>query len=434
MNLKKFISTQKSQCEKYDYEIILLFLTFFYLFFLPDLSFISPIFKNSLIIVLLVLIFGVIYYKEFLHFIRINKYISFSAILIVLANIYTLGITVMNKIPINYNITGIIFILKLLLFMILFSVLNVKKKINKIDFIINVFFIQGIICLLMLFIPFLKNIANSLYINNFPDYYTSPQLGIVETRIYGIASDYTFSLAISLALVSIYALILFFKTKNKGYLLKCIIMILGSCLNGRTGFLIFICCLVIVLVINLNTVYLTTNIKKLLLFLIMFCISVVLFVLFTDSTWKIWFVSAFQEIINLFIGKDSVTISAIKEVLFFPENTQFIFGIGAKVFGDYGMSLIGRMSDIGYVNDIFRGGLVYVLVAYSSYLLLCYVAIKNLIVKNSSKNDFIIIIFSFLFLFISNFKGESFSGSSIYFVCLFIQYVYLSRSEGEKNE
>lgn len=424
-----------SSALKNKYQYFLLYILFFYFIFMPDLSFVNSFFKNSVVLTILLIIILIFYFKDVYKFIVQNKVILISTSIILFANFYTLVISIMNDIPIQNNINGIIFILKTLTFIGIFTLLDKYYHRNKFDFLINIFFFQSLICFCMLIFPFLKEIANCLYINNFPGYYSSPQLGIVETRIYGIASDYTFSLSISMALVSLYSLILYFKKKKMNYLIKSLFILTASMLNGRTGFFIFLLCTFIIIVYNIrvHNFEKINLIKKKFFILSSLFIMILIMLTFVDSSWINWFKSSFIEIGSLLTGKKIGVFDALNKAFFLPSGLNLIFGVGGKVYGELGLQLVGRMSDIGYVNDIFRGGLIYALFAYGAYCYIIYQAIKKSEIDNMSalNNDSLLLISSFIFILVSNYKGEAFSGSSIFFLSLYASYVYLLKKKKE---
>lgn len=424
-----------SSALKNKYQYFLLYILFFYFIFMPDLSFVNSFFKNSVVLTILLIIILIFYFKDVYKFIVQNKVILISTSIILFANFYTLVISIMNDIPIQNNINGIIFILKTLTFIGIFTLLDKYYHRNKFDFLINIFFFQSLICFCMLIFPFLKEIANCLYINNFPGYYSSPQLGIVETRIYGIASDYTFSLSISMALVSLYSLILYFKKKKMNYLIKSLFILTASMLNGRTGFFIFLLCTFIIIVYNIrvHNFEKINLIKKKFFILSSLFIMILIMLTFVDSSWINWFKSSFIEIGSLLTGKKIGVFDALNKAFFLPSGLNLIFGVGGKVYGELGLQLVGRMSDIGYVNDIFRGGLIYALFAYGAYCYIIYQAIKKSEIENMSalNNDSLLLISSFIFILVSNYKGEAFSGSSIFFLSLYASYVYLLKKKKE---
>ena len=45
--------------------------------------------------------------------------------------------------------------------------------------------------------------------------------------------------------------------------------------------------------------------------------------------------------------------------MFFPEGMEFVFGRGHRVYGEAAKQAGYTASDIGFVNDMFMGGLIY---------------------------------------------------------------------------
>lgn len=102
-------------------------------------------------------------------------------------------------------------------------------------------------------------------------------------------------------------------------------------------------------------------------------------------------------------------------MLFFPEGSEMIFGEGHRVYPHYGRSKGYNSLDIGYVNDLFMGGLIYTFLLYGTIL--------KFILKKSYKkvdNDIsdiqiktVVPIFLCIVLLLSNYKGESMRGGVI---------------------
>ena len=82
-------------------------------------------------------------------------------------------------------------------------------------------------------------------------------------------------------------------------------------------------------------------------------------------------------------------------------------------------------SDIGYVNDIFMGGMIYIFILYGTVLrfLLRKPAIENF--KNKTDYELCMLISKFLAvaLLVSNFKGEVMRGGIVLLVAIFLKIV-----------
>lgn len=412
---------------------LLLYVLGFYIFYLPDFSFINPLFKNSFILVIIDLLLIVCLRKRFLFFWYDNK-ISKYLLGMCIINLYTLIPTLINGVQLSNNLTAIIFPLKLISLVGLYLIIDTVyiDITSKLNFLIKVGLIQAIICLLMLIVPFLKNIANIMYISNVVDYTNSPVYGITLYRIYGLTSDFTFATSIFQAMLSSVSMIFFLNSKRVYYFIAFCLLLFSSILNGRTGFLITIIC------IFTGTMLYAIKMRnyKFIPITIVSLIGITLFItLFIDEQWLNWIFSSFREIFTLFSRQNpETTFTTLNEYTFFPRGLFMIFGMGSRVFGDIGMALIGKSSDIGYINDIFRGGLIYILTFYSSIAGIVYSSIKNELMEINKTQRTLLIVVLLFFLLVSNYKGEAIAGSSILLGFIYFMLCLNSRRSREKNE
>lgn len=406
---------------KKNKQFIFLYIFAFYFFYLPDLGFISPVLNSSVVLAIIDTILFIINRKKV-------KQIFFDKFFIVLFTItlYTLIVTIINGNPIYSNLTGFVIFLKSIyfLFMIYYLSKSYREPKSKINFIINVGNIQAFICIIMLIVPYAKEIANWLYISNFPNYYLSSVVGITSYRIYGITSDYTFSLSIFMSMIAALSFFMFIDTKKGKYLLSSVVCLISSILNGRTGTVIFIIVIILLLIINWKKSWI--NKKNILIAGVFVFLVIVLLISMKEVYFVNWILTGFREIISLINGSATGTFNVLlNNYLFIPDTIiNFIFGEGGRVYGEIGQIIAGRSSDIGYVNDLFRGGIVYCIIYYSSILWLLnklYMKAKLLYEK---KYAFSLVTIIFIYFAISNFKGEALGGSSILFLGLYVIYVY----------
>lgn len=416
--------------KKEQFNKILIYILAFYFFYQPDLSLISPFLKNSILLVILNCLCLFLLRRELKRYYTENNIFINLVGLLCIFSLMTLVSTVINKYPIVNNLTSIIMCLKsfLFLFLMIMIDLNYKTKEEKIKFIINIGLIQTVCCLLMLIFPFFKEIANQLYIQNIPDYYHSPQFGITEARIYGIFGDYTFSSSIFMAFLATLSLYYYFIYKNNYYLLSSILILFSSMLNGRTGSYIFVLCTLLILAFNINVEKITRKIIFNFLCLIIVLISAIY--IFRDTTYVRWILSGGEEVINLVSGNKVGTFDILlNEFIFFPSGIKLLLGYGSRVYGELGGSVVGKASDIGYINDIFRGGIIFIICYYGVILCLIKQLFYNIKDSVGVNKSILLIIVIFIVLLISNFKGEALAASSILFLFLYVVGISYSQNK-----
>lgn len=259
---------------------------------------------------------------------------------------------------------------------------------------LNVVFIQGIIAVLMLLVPAFHDVALHLYYagaveNSF----------ISDKRIYGLSSEYTYTTPILNGIFGVIAVFLSIK-KSKLYLIYVPIILLLVLLNGRTGLIVFIIGSIIIIFQNSRRF---THIVGLLIlsslgiYAVFYLISI-----FSIETYN-WILGFFTDTSNLLDGKATGNYTQLG--MQFPSE-NLIFGYGFRIFDPSKVISNGiffRQSDIGYVNDLFLGGIVYLILLYIpifTYILSS--ADKDVQFKNSGLSFFLLIT-----LVIADYKGET---------------------------
>ena len=87
----------------------------------------------------------------------------------------------------------------------------------------------------------------------------------------------------------------------------------------------------------------------------------------------------------------------------FPKGVKLIFGAGTEIIGGVVEEKYGTASDVGFMNDLWRGGLVYCVVMYGTYLLALWWMMCSKAVRRETGTLLAIL---WLFTFgIVNFKG-----------------------------
>lgn len=282
--------------------------------------------------------------------------------------------------------------------------------------------LQGIICLLSLVLPFFKDIAIHLYqatggFNTF----------VMDARIYGISSDYTFGTPIYhglLAGIAVYDIIK--NGRRKNYYLYILLILAAVFLNGRTGLVVFL----LVSVVSMFYWYIKRHQKMRILgataalvFVVIGSLGVLQYA--SPSTYS--FVNSFiDDTKNLVVdGKLTGNYQVLLgESLHLPQNEQLVFGEGYRVYDSDAVDRFGFRSDIGYVNDIYMGGLVFALM---SYLSLFYFLVYR------SQENMVLFLTIALIGMIVNFKGEILRSAIFMFLIIYMKMLMQTRLDG-KNE
>lgn len=234
-------------------------------------------------------------------------------------------------------------------------------------------------------------------------------------RGFGFSSSLTYGYG--LVQGAIFAIGLFYIKDHKWFMILLPFMIVSALINARTG--------VVVAVFGL-LIYIVNNKGKMMVPLfVACCILSIVFIYLEDifvfldmnpETYK-WITLFFDEVTDVATGKslsEGRTSSVLLgDMFFFPDNlNDWIIGTGQVVFGGEK----ARNSDIGFINQIFYGGLVY----FSILMVFVLNVIKG-IRKSGHK---LLALFCLVFFLIGNFKGRFAPDSSGFFLIVLLFYYF----------
>ncbi|AEA00864.1 hypothetical protein HMPREF9243_0865 [Aerococcus sp. Group 1] len=279
---------------------------------------------------------------------------------------------------------------------------------NKfLEYIIFIGLTQAVISSLMVLIPGFKEFANMLYIEG-----ENPSLnllGITNHRIYGIGSGYTVALPFIQSFMGILSLYIVDKNMNMKYLFYSLFLAWSSLLNNRTGFIIYV---VVLLIFVLKKLFNRISLNALLMTFLILSLLILVPRFFQDSDKFQWLTTSIDDVFSYILHGDrsEYTQSLTQDFLKFPQGLSMIFGTGHRAFGEKARYFLGFNSDIGYVNDLFKGGLIYVIILYSTLFI-------NLFRRVS--NRFLLVSIT-IFLILANYKGEIINGSAVMMLAIII--------------
>ena len=422
---------------KLNIRLIILYIYSFILIYSPNLSYLIKI-NNFILYVLFTMLYLLKYgitkdkkifkyfkYKPVFIFIILTMFSSFYfAIRTIFAgtnalDIYNLRI-IQNLMPILYLVGTIIVYNEL-------TEMEFTKK-EKYKFIINIAFIQSLISISMIFITPLRNIAlNIFYSNhNFNQY-------ISNSRLYGICDgDYTYSFQILHGILALFTLSYSVIYREKKYFILTIFILIVTLLNGRFGLIIFI--IGTIFIISYYAIHTSNFVSIFKLTNLILATSILMLVLiynFLPNTYSL--ISHAYEDIILSITKSDTNSETTQliNMIFFPAGLALIFGKGFRVFGKKGTKFgFYRGSDVGYVNDIFMGGIIYISLLYSTYL-----SLVRQIIKNTNKVSFerVTAIALVLSAALANVKGEVFRSQLLTTILIVINIFMLLEIAKERE-
>ena len=290
--------------------------------------------------------------KRNFYFVLTTLFLTFYFVIIALINGYTDLRIFQSLMPIIY----------LSLILILNNKLN-KYDINKRKILYQLAVFQGVTCLLMLIFPSLKQLALDLYYHGGEE-----NIFISSKRIFGISYDYTYATPIYHGILIGLCLDDYLKNKNIKYMLYIPFIFIAIILNGRTGMIIATISTIMVLIFSINKKNFLKILKLSLIFVFLLSMIIVVLKQVAPSTYY-WLENGIKSIFNYFLGKDitdsSLTTLTSNNFIHFPKGIKFIFGEGHRVYGaKFGVN----NSDIGIVNYIYMGGIVYFSILCINYL------------------------------------------------------------------
>lgn len=421
---------------KLNFKIFFIYIFAFYLLYLPDFSYLIGI-NGYLILGILTLLYLTkysltknsnyfSYYKRKPTFIFIVLTVISAIYFIIRAAIAGVSITDIDNLRVVQNLIPIFYLIGAVTIFYELDRQGYSKK-QKYKFIINVAMIQGIIALCMLVFPSLKEIAfNIFYQNREINQYIS------QSRLYGICNgDYTYSLQIMHSILALFCLFYAYYYKDKKSLISFILILLVTFLNGRFGLVIFIIGFVLFI---LNVMLKTMNPLKIfqiiLLSIVVFIMGYYVIINYVPNTYKL-IIHAINDITSfLQTGNSTTEMYDLVSSFRFPEGLYLIIGMGYRVFGGSGKMFNAneRSSDIGFVNDAYMGGLIYMMLLYSGYL---YIIRKIDTLAKKKSFEKIMTKVLLVSMILANIKGEVFRSQIL--TTVFIMLIVFMLFEGEKE-
>lgn len=341
-----------------------------------------------------------------IDFIYIKWMIFFSLVLCYLLFFCSL----INQQPLSSISFPIYYLLEVIPFVfVLFEYLK-KYGLTIYDFfkiLILTGFIQSLLSIIAFFSVTIKDIFTFLILSNSGWTENASMQYWAGVRMNGFSSSLMFAMPVVQGILSIISFYLFLKKFGKKYLFFSFTLFISGMLNARTTFIVVGIGIVIILLSN------TLSIRRIVILLISLA-SLLLFITFliipmlekkNPVTYE-WISAGIGEILSFFKGTGNNTIYfsylGNEEVYSIPSNWKLLFGEGYTIMLGYNPFHV--YSDIGYINDIWLGGICFVIILYSFLFF-------NLLYIFRAKNDLIKFVGLFLFfvLPIVNIKGMAIS-------------------------
>ncbi|MBB1563136.1 hypothetical protein HG436_001890 [Candidatus Saccharibacteria bacterium] len=330
-------------------------------------------------------------------------------------SLYPIFIQTINNIPIN-SIADLRIVQNNLINILIIHAAIIVDKLRKFgcskaqgfEILLKFGMLQGVLCILGLFLPGIKSIFISLYqagggFNQF----------VIDTRIFGISSDYTFGTPIYHGLIAGLAVYFALKHSIRRYYLYVPFILLATFLNGRTGILVFL------LTTTASIFYVYARRSRLVNAFFAFGVVIALLAgllagmaRFAPNAYN--FIDSFIEDTRNLIEKHELTgnyeVLYEETVKVLPKNENLWFGNGYRIYDLQGAQRAGGRSDVGYINDLFVGGIFYIIVLYG--------AVFSFMMYRARKEVFVFSLIIFIMLVV-NVKGEIFRSAIFMFMVVY---------------
>ena len=276
--------------------------------------------------------------------------------------------------------------------------------IDKTQLLLNVCLIQFVFVLIMVLSPqFRMAVLERFYLKPNVNYSFT-----IAKRVYGLMSNYTFAGSVFHGIMAFMALYLGSFANRKFFAYVPVILLIVF-LNSRIGLIVFIVATVFYFLYNLifkNTLNRTLRITLIVSLILLVAFS--LLPVIWPNTFN-FFVNGFLDLFN-YAATGVASNERISDIDLLANQlkTDFnyqtlLLGNGYRIqnSGDIPAGLIfkGLYSDIGFLNDMYMGGIIYMSLLYYPFI--------EMLIKTSFKDVELKWIF-LVVAFLSNFKGEVF--------------------------
>ena len=415
------ITVQKFEQKRFDFSPLVKFWLIIYLFFLmyqPTIMPINNLHVCTLIACALLLIKGVRPQGE-------RYFLYFYAVLFVLFA-FTQAI---NKDLNLVNIYGQIFTVVELFLCAAYVICECKAHrfnvVDMLDMLIVVALLQSVLALFAFVDTDIQVKFLTLRLKN-TDYNDVLMGHLAKHRMYGFCTSYTFAMPLFHGVMTIVALYLYLAEGHIWRLAVTVPIVFAGLINARNIVTILLVGFVIVVLFGIRAKYswkrvIITVVSAVLLFFVL--IKGMEFIEKTNPKTYKWLMDGIEEIKMFLKGENEGYFSYLARKIKLGEITdaEFMFGIGRFIMGN---PYNGYESDVGFVNYIYFGGIVYSWVLYAGIL---SVLIFNALKGKHSQFLSLILLAAFV---LGNIKGMVFGNNEIMTLFCLAHIARLNLSEG----
>lgn len=397
-----------------------------------------PQFNGINLIHICTLISYAILFFNFNAFIKtIQKRTIFMSIFyIAIICLYLIGVVTINQSSVR-DILPIIYILfEVIPISLSIIIISKRRKGNWNTFIYrNILFVsilQSIIAVIAFIFPsFQDSLISAMGTSN-----SEILVQLSDHRLYGFSSALTYAMPVFQSMVMIFVL-----TSNLNLLNKTIYSLLlafSGLINARVTIVVILIGFILLLVY-----YFKNPVLKIALFGAL-AITVLMFIQFdpinittinTNNQTFEWILDGFNEIAMFLRGDfDQGYFSYVtnENVYVLPEGIHLMLGHGIRIMSRN--NIFGVQSDVGYINDLWLGGIIYALLIYGFVFRMLYLIRSKMLRLGHARN---ISNFSFAFmimaLLVLNFKGYIFSYNSVINILILVFLAVMVTDNNQQN-
>lgn len=371
---------------------------------------------------------------------KIHKYFNTHRILmiyfcLIFQLVYLLVIVVCWNSEMSNIASPVYMMADVLPFVIAITLHQKKHRLNTKN-LINAVLMAGSIQAAFSIAAFLYPAAQRLFIAALVNYgYEDVLFELSSFRVYGFSANLTYSDPIAQSILGAIAIYCAVK-RNWKYILYAPALFFSAIINARISIVVFFLGILLILFQQKKGNYKEKASWRLLIYGAVFAVLayslIIPYIKVHSQETYTWIKDGYEEIVS-FVKGDEKEYSYFnylqnKQRVRLPTGFSLFFGTGVTVMGG---SKYGVYSDIGYVNDIWLGGVVYAAFLYVFWIIMLRDIQKDSGSMHGSFRKYIFLLFSAT-LILSNIKGIVLIMNSItnlFFV--FYAHLALDRSQSE---
>lgn len=244
------------------------------------------------------------------------------------------------------------------------SIIVEKKRLCSDDIIVYLIYAASLqtLCVVLAFLfPTIRDYFNAFTIKNSPSQHLINYVLMNEQRCYGLADNLFDSFGYTTSMLIIPTFI-YGISKNKKWLILFMVMLVMPILNARTGLLLVAVAVVVVIICFVRKIFLQDILKYVLIIPVSTLLFMQLYNILPQSTQQ-WIEKGINAItLFIFANESTSTFAALSNMTGIPSN--WILGYGASP-----EALLLGNTDIGYVQLIWRFGIIGTVLLLGAYIL-----------------------------------------------------------------